>query len=185
MTDEVEARPLATARASGKPERTASALDKIAHHRADSAAKSARAARRRLKRHARKHADQYAREGFFEARKDGRGVARITAPAAVSAIRNTVERFLAGGCEPLFEPLEETAALGFPSATHRPPWAERCWLAVCLDRDGRIAFTTTWAAGDASPDEEREIVQAATEPRHRRWCETSGFGADFETEGWA
>ncbi len=183
MAKKVEAHAAGDGGASGVPDRTASAPDKIAHQRIDCEPKSARAARRRLKRHARRYADRFAKEGFFEARKNGLGVVRITAPEAVAAMRAAVERFLRGGCVPLVEALEAEAAMGFPSAAHRPRWAERCWLAVSLDRDGRIAFTTTWAAGDASTEAEREIVQAATEPRHRRWCETSGFGDDFETEG--
>jgi hypothetical protein len=148
-----------------------------------SAASKARAARRALRRHAAKHARQCVQGGLFEPVSGGRGVVRVEAPATKAALTAAIERFFRGGCVPLMERLDHAAALGLPSSANRPPWAERCYINLDLDREGRIAWVTTWAAGTAPEDIERAGLDAVAMPRLALWRDTPGFGADFQTRG--
>ena len=52
-----------------------------------------------------------------------------------------------------------------------------------IDAEGRVAFTTTWAAGPHPPEAEAEILAPVLMAKLGAWCETPGFGADFKVWG--
>lgn len=143
---------------------------------------ASRAERRLMRRSAIRTAQIVAGGGFFEFVDTGRGVAKVEAPASIAALTSAIQRFIEGGCRPHIERLGEAAAMGLPSAALRPAWAQRCFLQLDLDRDGRIAWVSMWVAGNAPPTLEAEMVAARGRPSLEKVCATPGFG-DLKTRG--
>lgn len=140
-----------------------------------------RSARRAIRANAAAIARKAVEGGVHEALPGGRGVIRITDPAALAALEAAFAKMLRAGGKPLAEPLSEAAARGFPSHCRKPAWAERCWLLVAPDRDGRLAFATEWTAGAAPPA--LHAAFALADPVFSAWRRTQGFGTDFTARG--
>jgi hypothetical protein len=145
--------------------------------------KQNRKARRRLRVEAGTLAGRYVAAGLFEV-TDAGGLVRVTRPAALRALRREIAALFRAGRPTRTAPLSEAEALAFPSAVHRPPWGGRCYLALTVDRDGRIAFRTMWATSDGTAEIERQAAAEMLAPGLARWAATTGFGHP-EPAGWA
>ena len=134
-----------------------------------------RAERRKMHKFAGETARMIAEAGLGEIVDGGRAVERVHSPAAIEFMKGVFTRFIRGDCERRMELVDEKAAVGMPSAATRPKWAERCYITVDLDDEGRITWSTIWAAGN-DPQFERECAKNRNEPELDRWCRTKGFG---------
>jgi hypothetical protein len=140
-----------------------------------------RAARRRLKREAKALSARWISGGLFETIEDG-GALRVQGKAALGAAREAAERLLRQGGGVRCEELPDAAAIGFPglATAVRPPGA-RAYIALGIDRDGRLSFATqwatTWCADGSEPGraERERIAMAALWPRLRPLLDYRGI----------
>lgn len=108
------------------------------------------------------------------------GLVKIETTASLAALKAAMKRPFEGGREPVAMLIDHTAALGFPSSATRPAGMERCYRHLALDSEGRIAWTTTSAMGNAPANAELALVVQHDGPRVAAWRETPGFG-DLKT----
>ncbi len=112
------------------------------------------------------------------------GVARVTNPVALETLKAAFEAFFRGGGKPRTELLPAEIAAAFPRNT-KPPLADRCWLAVALDCEGRVSYQTFWVSsfGPSQPDlEKRALLEG---PSFTAWRAIQGWGTDFMARGQA
>lgn len=111
-------------------------------------------------------------------------VERLSNPVALAALKAAFTEFFRGGGRAHAEILPTSVAEAFPRNT-KPAAAERCWLVVALDCDGRLAYQTFWVStiGQSRPDLEACALFAG--PYFEAWRNVEGWGADFKTRGQA
>lgn len=136
-----------------------------------------RAERRKMRATAKEEAEALARAGFFDVVGRTGRLGRVTHPPSIRALKREIAAMLAAGCEPRCVPLTHDEAHGL--AGGNPPdgldgW--RFWLALAVDRDGRVSWVGQWVAAWVPAQHARDIARAATRGRLMDWCETSGWG---------
>jgi hypothetical protein len=143
---------------------------------------NSRKARRRLRARASELASEIIAGGIYE--RGPSDVERLSNPITLEALKSAFTKFFRGGGRPHAEILPTPVAETFPR-NRKPAAAERCWLVVALDREGRVAYQTHWVStiGDSRPDLEASALLAG--PSFEAWRNVEGWGADFKTRGHA
>lgn len=140
-----------------------------------------RAQRRQAKRNAAKVA-----EGLIAGRvhqKSASGyVERITHPGTLRLMQRIAEQALRLNSDVVLAPVRDREIARV--LTSSMPDGARAYVGASVDRDGRLAWTADWVAGDLDRERERErmFAEAHLLPRLGDWCRTRYLG-DLEPRG--
>lgn len=141
-----------------------------------------RKARRLLRARAVELASEIIAGGIYE--RGPADVERVSNPIALEALKSAFTEFFRGCGRPHAEILPTPVAETFPR-NKKPAAAERCWLVVALDREGRVAYQTLWVStiGESRPD--LEAISLLGAPSFEAWRNVEGWGIDLKTRGQA